>query len=386
MKSSSNVKMGEGGRISAFTLVELLVVIAIIGILIALLLPAVQAAREAARRMQCANHLKQMGLATHNFHDGRKGLPPSAIDAGRVTTFALLYPYMEQTSLFEKITSYGQNGDVLTVRMDGNCNPTGAIGCKWWDDDLTDEDRTAFSSVATVKCPSRRSGVAMVTRSTNLWRPGGPQGDYAVVTVSPLRDPGNPSSGRIGNWYQVWLSEERGKQWGMPVSWYSGPIRASRITVNRSLANDTDPWTITGWTPTDTFGWLKDGTSNQLIMGEKHIPSTELGKCGDATTKTMTGGGTCTMQNRSDCSILASTNNTEVGAFRTTQDGRLLLMPNDDCSTAGANYDYNFGSSHAGTCQFMLGDGSVQAVSVTTSSVILEALSNVNDGKAVSLP
>ncbi len=101
MKSNSPKRCG-------FTLVELLVVMAIIGVLVALLLPAVQAAREAARRMQCQNHLRQFGIALHNYHDVMGKFPPAAAWDGNtnltaavtcISAFAILMPYYEQGSL-----------------------------------------------------------------------------------------------------------------------------------------------------------------------------------------------------------------------------------------------------------------------------------------------
>lgn len=90
------------GSRSGFTLVELLVVIAIIGVLVALLLPAVQSAREAARRMQCSNNLKQVALAVHNYHDVHRFLPPASTNAtlSGSSGFAAILPYLEQTSIY----------------------------------------------------------------------------------------------------------------------------------------------------------------------------------------------------------------------------------------------------------------------------------------------
>jgi prepilin-type N-terminal cleavage/methylation domain-containing protein len=124
-------------RKSAFTLVELLVVIAIIGILVALLLPAIQAAREAARRTQCANNLKQIGVALHNYHDTYRVLPPAGIGSvnhvnGIVTDttidddigndrgvyigyLGLLLPFVEQQALADQIV-YANNASMNTNR------------------------------------------------------------------------------------------------------------------------------------------------------------------------------------------------------------------------------------------------------------------------------
>src|SRR6478672_652452 len=103
----------------AFTLVELLVVIAIIGVLVALLLPAVQSARAAARRMQCSNHVKQLSLACHNFEGTNGVLPPWA--SGVLTEYGsshyLLLPFIEQTGIYQQANGISFNVRTTPVKV-----------------------------------------------------------------------------------------------------------------------------------------------------------------------------------------------------------------------------------------------------------------------------
>jgi prepilin-type N-terminal cleavage/methylation domain-containing protein len=154
MRSHNRARQG-------FTLVELLVVIAIIGIMVGLLLPAVQAAREAARRMQCSNNMKQIGLALHNFHDTFRKFPPgvlasTASDPAGTTgahqyTGILLYllPYMEQQAIYEQAnTALDINPDHFPGLTYGSTLPINnwwAVGGTW---------AAAQNKVPMYECPS----------------------------------------------------------------------------------------------------------------------------------------------------------------------------------------------------------------------------------------
>lgn len=122
---------GRSFKACAFTLVELLVVIAIIGILIALLLPAVQAAREAARRMQCTNNLKQWAIAVQNYHDVVSQMPPFGFEANRHSRMTQLLPFIEQQSLYDMISDGG-----TSVAKNGTTDYAPFSGMPWDDNYL----------------------------------------------------------------------------------------------------------------------------------------------------------------------------------------------------------------------------------------------------------
>jgi prepilin-type N-terminal cleavage/methylation domain-containing protein len=167
---------GPSRRRSGFTLVELLVVIAIIGVLVALLLPAVQAAREAARRTQCANNLKQMGIALHNYHDTFLVFPFGWSDRGAGWTTMIL-PQIEQKNLW----------DTLGFNESNN-----------WDSDNTPNEKACGTFIQTFRCPSMTTVPKHVE---NQGIPGRVPSSYRGV-ASSTADSDDPSTSASGRFFE----------------------------------------------------------------------------------------------------------------------------------------------------------------------------------------
>ncbi|MDO4575710.1 MAG: DUF1559 domain-containing protein [Planctomycetia bacterium] len=317
----------------AFTLVELLVVIAIIGMLVGLLLPAVQQAREAARQMQCSNHLRQMALASLN-HEATHGYYPSGgwddnwvgdPDCGFGSlqpggwAFSLL-PYLEQNALFQ-LGADQKFAEATTTQKEGV------------------KQRLAVT-VPLFNCPSRRAAILYPCRGVSG------NGDSSV-RLSPKTDyAGNCCNNN---------DERQGYSLTSDIlpaiknqTWTSGLVSKGVVSGLSAISNAS----------------IYDGTSNTYLIGEKYLqPENYYTDRNDSTN----GADNEPLYTGADCDTLRYTS----------------TIPIQDRSQY--HNSISFGSSHAGVFGMAFCDGSVQRVSYSINSVTHYYLGNRDDGQAVLL-
>ncbi|MDR2169652.1 MAG: DUF1559 domain-containing protein [Planctomycetaceae bacterium] len=359
-----------------FTLVELLVVIAIIGILIALLLPAVQAAREAARRTQCQNHLRQIGLGVHNFHDANRALPPVCIFANRPAILMFLYPYIEAQPVYEACVTRGLFNKATTASGDDST----VTPCTGLTANIPDDLKKAMA-INTYVCPSSHGNkTAKLGNGDQL----GPLTDYAAV-IAKYSFPESAALTDCSSW-EYFCVNNMGSNSGNQGT-FAGPFKLPEITMNSggNPGNAAHSRRITNWSYDRTMdSYWSDGTSNQLCFAEKYIP-------GWAYESTVIQA--ILWDGFYSCSY------TNAGAAlvgRVVSDNANLFarLRNDPNRTASVNTNplinrpgmEQLGSCHTGIVNVMIGDGSVRSVSINTLPLTMARLANVRDGNSVSLP
>ncbi|HEX3601466.1 MAG TPA: DUF1559 domain-containing protein [Lacipirellulaceae bacterium] len=325
----------------AFTLVELLVVIAIIGILVALLLPAVQAAREAARRAQCQNRLKQISLACLNFHDQRK-LFPSATQvinvggspANPINTYwsylVQILPFMEETSLHDQI-------DYKT----------------FWD---TEPNRSLLygTEMPAFRCPSHADQDATYAdppgSAGTQELPTNLRAHYMGVMGAKFSCPA-PASPWPSNTYTM-MPDKNGNP--------SGACSSGGIASNGVFSN-----TAGGSKYSDSQVRMKDitdGTSHTFLIGEISwdCGPQRIWAIGSATSQ---GTGAVYSFNYTVKNVMWPLNT----AYRAAQGQPASIYENNDMS---------FGSLHNGGCFFAMCDGSVQFVQEEIALDVLKAFAS----------
>lgn len=212
-----------------FTLVELLVVIAIIGILVGILLPAVQMVRESARRTQCLNNLRQLGLAVQNYEGSHKQIPPSRPADRFLAWPVLLMPFLEANNLHQRFDVQAQYH--------------------------AQDPSVVIEGMQVMICPSRRSGIPISVGETN-GSPPGAVGDYA----------GNAGS----------HAHHLNCEWALFENEVDGVFNSAFSRDNRVVN-----FRLTGQIK-GRYGFedVTDGLSNTQFIGEKFVSSDRLGEAG----------------------------------------------------------------------------------------------------------
>ena len=365
-----------------FTLVELLVVIAIIGVLVALLLPAVQAAREAARRSSCGNNLKQLGLALHNFHDTYGNLPPGLVndDCNTIGWGVMILPFMEQKPMYDQI-----NGviDASAPATAGDPEPIMLLKSMIHPRNAAN---TANMSV---------DNWALVTPASNNQQP------WRSSAYHPTGTGLQVGSTFLPSFFCPSSALQKRDNNGFATSTYAGNQGNEPITVNAGLLPATS-WVACADVPgaaqsnqngillnsksntaTVALGLAEvlDGTSNTLMVGEVGASwKVQLNIVNGRMFPIWIGG-----NNDGNCATFG-------GGHLRMADVNPYLNRKPPVGTPADNnapYDYSdfaFGSFHPGGAQFALGDASVRFIPQTVNVLVYRALGGRNDGVPAQMP